>query len=219
MNKHLFLIIPNNCGSTILYKALMHSKHIVGLTNRAGNPDEGEKIIFHEFREVEKSPMPVPIYWEPHNPRANPLIHGLGRIWGSIDHSKVFGNEDYFDWNRIKDVWNKNWKRSPKYTDNAILMEKSPTSPAWAGMLSKHFENAYFIISMRHPYAVCEGIRRRIWQNQRHVLSMENCIIHWIETARLQILNLKNFRGKKLKVNKYRKKTKKGPQFGEWIQK
>ncbi|MFC1585276.1 RNA recognition motif domain-containing protein [Fibrobacterota bacterium] len=33
----------------------------------------------------------------------------------------------------------------------------------------------------------------------------------------VEALNLKNFRGKKLKVNKYRPKSKKGPKFGEWI--
>ena len=33
----------------------------------------------------------------------------------------------------------------------------------------------------------------------------------------IEALNLKVFKGKKLKVNKYRPKTKKGPKFGEWI--
>jgi RNA recognition motif-containing protein len=33
----------------------------------------------------------------------------------------------------------------------------------------------------------------------------------------IEALNLKLLKGKKLKVNKYRPKSKKGPKFGEWI--
>ena len=33
----------------------------------------------------------------------------------------------------------------------------------------------------------------------------------------IEALNLKNFMGRKIKVNKYRPKTRKGPKFGEWI--
>lgn len=172
----------------------MNSQNVVGLTNSAGKPDEGEKIIFHKFRKIEDSPMPVPIYWEPRNPYANPVVPGLGRIWGCIDYAKVFGNEEYFDWKKIKEIWWENWRKNSKYTKNSVLLEKSPTSPTWAQMLSEQFENSYFIISIRNPYPVCEGIRRRIRQNQGYELSMESCVIHWIETAKLQISNIKNIR-------------------------
>jgi RNA recognition motif-containing protein len=33
----------------------------------------------------------------------------------------------------------------------------------------------------------------------------------------VEALNLKDFRGRKLKVNKYRPRSKKGPKFGQWI--
>ena len=101
MNKFLFLIIPNNNGSTILYKYLTALSNFVPLLNHKNEPDEGEKIIFRKYKTIEESPIPVPAYYEPHNPNlqlhqqnGNPIIPGLGRIWGAFNYKDIFGNEE-----------------------------------------------------------------------------------------------------------------------------
>ena len=197
MNKFLFLVIPNNNGSTILYKYLSQLDNFVSLLNHKGESDEGEKLIFRKYKTIEESPMPVPAYYEPHNPNinlhennGNPIVPGLGRIWGSVNHEDIFGNSELFDWSKIKDEWLNTWKENNNYNEDSVLLEKSPTNPLWAPMLQKEFENSYYIISIRNPYAVCAGIRRRIKLSQNSELDIRQCILHWIETAKLQIQNI-----------------------------
>jgi hypothetical protein len=42
-----------------------------------------------------------------------------------------------------------------------VLFEKSPPNTIRSRWLQAHFPNARFIVTYRHPYAVCEGMRRR----------------------------------------------------------
>lgn len=48
------------------------------------------------------------------------------------------------------------------YPSNArVLFEKSPPNTIRSRWLQAHFPNTRFIVTYRHPYAVCEGMRRR----------------------------------------------------------
>ena len=139
------------------------------------------------------TPMPVPFLYETFwagKGIPDPLP-GLGRIWGA-KRTEIFRDEKRFNWKVIKKLWLENWQSSPKFNQQAILVEKSPTSPAWAYMLPKHFPGARFIISIRNPYATVEGIRRRILRNQNTLLDIDTCTRHWIKTAELQIQNIQN---------------------------
>jgi hypothetical protein len=201
MNKFLFLIIPNNNGSTILYKYLTALSNFVPLLNQKNEPDEGEKILFRKYKTIEESPMPVPAYYEPHNPHiqlhqqnGNPIIPGLGRMWGAVNYKDIFGNKEIFNWDLIKKEWLDTWKSNKKYNNDSILVEKSPTNPVWASMLEEEYDNPYFVMSIRDPYAVCAGIKRRVKISQNHELDIKTCILHWIETAKLQLNNIKNIK-------------------------
>lgn len=55
-----------------------------------------------------------------------------------------------------------------------IIMEKSPQHSARARWLQKHFQPSRFLIIVRNPYAVCEGICRRSGG------TMEDAATHWI---------------------------------------
>jgi len=184
----VFIIIPNNNGSTVVYRNITQYKNAVSM--RAGIFQEGEKIVGMQFNS-QTTPMPVPFLYEPRWAGRN--IHdplpGLGRIWGA-KRTEIFQDEQRFKWDKIKEIWLENWKSNPKYTEQAILVEKSPTSPAWAYMLPKHFPCARFIISIRNPYATVEGIRRRVLQNQNTKLNLDTCTKHWIKTAELQQRNI-----------------------------
>lgn len=61
-----------------------------------------------------------------------------------------------FDWVKIKNEWRKYWDlRKP------ILLEKSPPNILRAASINLAFENAYFIIFHRNPYAHCESLISR----------------------------------------------------------
>ena len=75
--------------------------------------------------------MPVPAYYEPHNPNiqlhqqnGNPIIPGLGRMWGAVNYKDIFGNKEIFNWDLIKKEWLDTWKSNKKYNDDSILSEK-----------------------------------------------------------------------------------------------
>jgi Sulfotransferase family len=54
-----------------------------------------------------------------------------------------------------------------------ILLEKSPPNSLRSRWLQHNFRPARFVAIIRHPYAVCEGIRRR----EGH--SIEEAALHW----------------------------------------
>jgi hypothetical protein len=54
-----------------------------------------------------------------------------------------------------------------------ILLEKSPPNTLRARWLQQNFEPSRFIAIVRHPYAVCEGTRRRLGRTIEHAAE------HW----------------------------------------
>jgi hypothetical protein len=69
-------------------------------------------------------------------------------------------------------------------SDVSILFEKSPTNTIRSRWLQSHFEPASFIATCRHPYAVCEGMRRRAGY------SIEECARHWTDANRILISDI-----------------------------
>jgi hypothetical protein len=198
MNRFLFLIIPNNCGSSILYRKFAELQNVVPLSLGSAKPRttgyrteflEAEKLIFHIFESQADACMPVPAYHEHHNAHAEQLVPGIGRIWASGEYLKTLTERENYDWPRIKDLWQQNWMSHPEYSASSILTTKSPTSPSWARMLPSHFDNARFILSIREPYAMCAGIRNAVRGNQGVDIPIETCVDHWIGLATLQMEN------------------------------
>ena len=62
-----------------------------------------------------------------------------------------------------------------------ILLEKSPPNAIRSRWLQQHFQPSRFLVITRHPYAVCEGIRRRkqyaVEQAARHWLDANSCLL------------------------------------------
>jgi hypothetical protein len=70
-----------------------------------------------------------------------------------------------YPWKMISDVWHKHWDLSKD-----ILLEKSPAHIIRADFLQRLFDPAYFIISVRNPYAHAESlIRRNKTKNMKRV--------------------------------------------------
>jgi hypothetical protein len=63
--------------------------------------------------------------------------------------------------------------------DKRVLIEKSPPMVITAPMLPAHFAPAKLVISVRNPYAVCEGIRRK------RGYSLMAAVSHWVRASQL----------------------------------
>jgi hypothetical protein len=69
---------------------------------------------------------------------------------------------------RVRYDWASYYERGP-----GVLLEKSPPNTVRARWLQANFRPSRFIGVIRHPYAVCEGIRRR------EGLSIAEAALHW----------------------------------------
>jgi hypothetical protein len=163
--EYLFIVCMNNSGSTLLERLLRNCRNAVGFP---AGPDE--QVNGQEFVE---DLMPVPGQFKPQ----------CTRIWS--EQAAVFEDESRYDWPRIKERWRIEWARNPKMmtANPRVFLEKSPPNVLRAAMLNQHFENNSFVLIQRNPYAVAEGIRRRM------AFSLDRCIVHWIRCAQKQMQN------------------------------
>lgn len=131
---HVFVVCPNNSGSTLLTSLLGTSPNatIFDSVNH-----EGQWVA----RDAGDGLMPYPVGEERRN-------------W-TINVEK-FSNPAHYDWPRLYSAWDKNWKSGPR-----VRVEGSPSLVVSASMFRRRFDDTRFIISMRNPYAFAEGVRRR----------------------------------------------------------
>jgi hypothetical protein len=165
--KYLFIICMNNSGSTLLERVLSECRNAVGFPAPAGpNQQVNGQGFVPDF-------MPIP----------GKMIPNCRRIWS--EQSSILEDESRYNWPKIKSRWRVEWARNPKFTtaNPRVFLEKSPPNILRASMLQKHFNNTFFILMQRNPYAVAEGIRRRA------KISIERCIQHWIRCAQQQMRN------------------------------
>lgn len=121
--KHLFVICPNNSGSTLLHNIIATSPNVAHL-----NYTEGQNISW-------KGPVPT--------------LKGAGRVFTEIESD--LGDPKMYNWKIIKKGWNKIWtKNNPEAT---VRLEKSPPNVCRAKILKDQFINPHFVIMVRNPYA------------------------------------------------------------------
>ena len=134
---HLFVICPTNSGSTFLRNALATSRRTWNL------PREGRRI-FGTVR-----PMP----------RKDDRLTGHNRLWAARKRWRdVYQDPAHYDWPRTRAAWYfQAYAHDPRAP---VFVEKSPSFLMIVGDLARHFRNAKFLIMVRNPYAVCEGICR-----------------------------------------------------------
>jgi hypothetical protein len=131
---YLFIVCPNNSGSTLLAKLLATS---VNVSTFPTYNHEGQWVV----RDSGTAAMPFPIGDEKRN-------------W-TIAPDK-FSDTRCYCWETLKEVWHRAWDM-----DKPVLLEKSPSLVISASLFQEQFKDAYFILSVRNPYAFCEGVRRR----------------------------------------------------------
>jgi hypothetical protein len=157
---YLFIACMNNSGSTVLARCLEQCANVVSL------PKEGHGLLGADV-------MPRP--WE----------MGVERIWS--EESAVFEDDTRYDWPRAKEAWARAWRANPRmmWLEDPILLEKSPPDLLRTTSLQSEFQPASFLLTVRNPYAVVEGIRRRMGY------SLERCTRHWMYCSRKQIENIR----------------------------
>lgn len=106
-----------------------------------------------------------------------PDILGVGRLWTQ--------RLDLFRWGQDSDpapaaIAKKDW--SAYYAQSpGLLLEKSPPNTVRSLWLQENFQPCRFISINRHPYAVCEGIRRRM------NYPIEAAAQHWCDASMILI--------------------------------
>ena len=101
-------------------------------------------------------------------PRGNQ--YGVARVWTQrLDVYRLTEEDDPAPARRAKYDWLYYYEPRP-----GILLEKSPPDAIRGRWLQHNFQPSRFIAVTRHPYAVCEGIRRRTG------LSIEDAARHWL---------------------------------------
>lgn len=156
-SQYVFIMCPNHSGSTVLY-FLINTSNEVSTMNHHGSIIEGQIV-------------PEAMKFMPY---AKESDLGLFSIY-----KKLHQDINNYNWKEIKRIWRNNWN-----CNKSVLLEKSTTNLYRKNMLENNFYNAKFLIMVRNPYAVCEGIRRK------HNVDVSLAIDHWIDTAETQINNI-----------------------------
>lgn len=134
VRRHLFLLAPNNSGSTFLAAALADCARAWSL------PREGQHVAgFH-----------------------GPSSRGTGtRLLWAADPASVarFRDASAYDWARNRRAWEFHARAQHSGADTLVVA--SPPFLLIADQLAAEFPDAGFLGLVRNPYAVAEGIIRR----------------------------------------------------------
>jgi len=134
IDTHLFVLCPNNSGSTFLKNALRLSRHTWNLAR------EGQRTFGYVG----------PRNWQ----------HNRQLIWaGRRDWAEQYVRRGNFDWERTRRAW---YAQAVANDPTAtVMVEKSPPFLLIADQLVDAFRDVRFVMMTRDPYATYEGIIRR----------------------------------------------------------
>ena len=139
LDAHLFVICPNDSGSSFLLRALEACRMVWRL------PREG--VQMHGYA----GPLPT----RPYGPDG--WIPGL--LWAAAPRwIDLFSNPRNYDWPRTRKAWYFHAFAADECA--SVFVTKSPPHVLCVEHLDRHFHNARFLFMVRNPYAVAEGICR-----------------------------------------------------------
>jgi hypothetical protein len=166
MSKNLFIVCMNNSGSTLLHHYLSECEKVVQLPRL--KPSRATSSEGHNYAGAS---MP------------HPRDFGVAGLW--TEKPVFFGKDENYEWDKIKKSWMEGWqKECGAPLGGKILLEKSPPNVIRANLLQDNFPNSYFIVMVRDPYAVSEGMRRR------HGHNIQRAAEHCGSVLRFQSRNL-----------------------------
>nr|WP_137677823.1 sulfotransferase [Parerythrobacter lutipelagi] len=171
---HLFILCPNNSGSTYLSRAIAESNKVWSLER------EGQHVVGFAGPQTLNSPWPL--------------------IWGANEESVAYFQDSLeYDWARTRKAWYV--QATAKRNDAPVFHTKAPPFLLIADQLVEAFENTRFIIMVRNPYAALEGILRR-WQRmdveRRSPDLAETGARHLVTCFKQQRRNIERFGGQSI---------------------
>ncbi len=131
---HLFVLCPNNSGSTLLRNALRTSRHTWNLGH------EGQRAYGFVGPRLRKDNRQL--------------------VWAARpEWARAYADPANFDWELTRRAWYA--QATAQAATASVMVEKSPPFLLVADQLAASFRNARFAVMVRNPYATYEGIIRR----------------------------------------------------------
>jgi len=162
---HLFLLVPNDSGSTWLQNVISLCSNCVAFSPGLDGKGACAKKAAYPNMEINK------------------LFSEKSYLWET---------PDAYDWEAIKTAWHAAWSENKHYqtANPRVYLEKTPQAIFSSGMYIEQFDNVRFITMSRNPYAVAEGMRRTILAD----VTIDRCIRHWIRCAKRQLYNYEMYK-------------------------
>ena len=143
---HLFVIAPNNSGSTFLALALASCRRAWSL------PVESRDVAGYIGPMARRHWRPAAL-WNG-DPR---VLAGSARIWaGEPRWREALADESAYDWAGNLASWR--FHASSPAADADVFVAKSPLDICAVDAFARHIPAARFLFMVRNPYALCEGI-------------------------------------------------------------
>lgn len=143
----LFVVIPNNSGSTMVLKVLGSSPNATYLRkeiwfDQPNPPNTG--TVGLEGKDVRLADRSDYV--------SNYMPYGEPRLFSQQKDNYI---EENFNWPMIKKFWFKSWDMS-----KAVKIEKTPDNVFKAPFLAKQFPQSKFIIATRQYETFCYSMRK-----------------------------------------------------------
>ena len=130
---HLFVISPNNSGSTFVTRALETCREVWRL------PREGQHMLGYEGPDL--------------------LSDGKELIWAADpEYLAAMRDHGLYDWEKARKAWY--FQARAHRPDASVFVTKAPPFLIVVDQLRQAFPNARFVFLARNPYAVIEAICR-----------------------------------------------------------
>lgn len=167
IDTHLFVISPNNSGSTFVTRAIEKCREVWRL------PREGQHMLGYR----------------------GPDLKGDQRelIWASSEsYLEAMRNPALYDWPRARHAWY--FQAKAEKPDASVFLTKAPPFLVVLDDIRDAFDNARFLFLVRNPYAVVEAICR---YNAKRLVSREHALrtatSHVLQCFEIQQRNISKY--------------------------
>jgi hypothetical protein len=176
IKSHLFILAINNSGSTFLARALG------GAPGAWSLPREGQH---------------VPGFAGPSSRGT-----GTGLLWAATpENEALFTDPAAYDWARTRRAWH--FQAGASQPDASVLILSSPPFLLIAEELARIFPDAFFLMLVRHPLPVIEGILRGTVGTdvEAQEALVEQAVAHVIRGMQVQLRNCALLHGRVVKIS------------------
>lgn len=136
ITRNVFVLCPNNSGSTLVSRALAESRNTWTL------PREGQHALAYQ------------------GPDRDLRLGQHTLLWAHAPNIRdQFAAPANYDWSANRRTWY--FQASSTDATATVFVEKTPFHLLVADQLAQAFPNPFFVIMVRNPYATVEGIVRR----------------------------------------------------------